>query len=274
MLEFASQLDRKRVPWDPARVVSQLRPLDTMCWGRNRRWIGIVLDDDLLVLDFKQMSSFRIRLRNLTRVQYPLEIYRIDTSCAVDYVRTFFQENCDNPYALWSFYRHIATGDSPPFTQLPPLAGAKDAVEHSRRISQMSELAKCGDNVFTYDRSSGLHKLIRRYDRGMFGHCAIISERKTIYEITVSGGSESPFSDLDNPSLDVGLYRVPDITEEQRHAIAAYASKYVGRRGYGWYKVIRLMLWKRFHIPYDRTEYEVSPEDLIHIGKMELICYA
>ena len=178
MLKIAEYLDRTR--GSATDSVFSMRFFDLVTWGRKRRFIGIVLSDDVLMLDYALMSSFRIKRVNLGQASKPIEVFRVRTAPFEQaYVEQFFADNSDNPFALWNMLSSLASGRTPNrLTQLPPLLRKRSAAEQSEAIARMADLAISADILMTFDRSSGLHRLIRKYDKGMFGHCAMVSNRK------------------------------------------------------------------------------------------------
>ena len=243
---IASFFDRRYRP-HPS-TFSELQDFGLLQWGRAKRFTGLVLGGDALVLDYKYFTSCRIRLSNLMNVPYPIYYSApIEAPFSTEYISEYFRDNNDNPYAVWNcLLSYMATERPAKLTQFPPLHYPKD--DFATSLDRVRDLALPADSLFTFDRSSGLSRLIRKFDRGMWSHVAMVSERKTLYESTTSGVVESDFSDL-HSSLDVALYRIPDITQSQREKMTAWLKSQVGRKGYNWRGVIRIYLHGQWGIP-------------------------
>jgi hypothetical protein len=251
----------------------QLRSLEWLQWGRKNRFTGLILEDEVLVLDWKHCNSYRLKVSNLANVPPPINGFGVaDPPFNEDEVKAYFVENNDNPYGLWNYMRAIMSGQEVDhLTQLPPLTYRKDT---ANTIEQLHKLAQPTDVIFTYDRDSGLARLIRKSDRGMWSHCAMVSENLTLYEATTGGVVESPFSRLSADNLDVGLYRLRGISESGKDKVAQTMKKLVGIKKYNWYAVVRIYLHQEWGIPYRRKPNQLTPAELIYANKFQLISYA
>ncbi len=271
MNSLAAHLDRRFKVGDVTK--HQLRCLDWLQWGRKNRFTGLILDDDILVLDWKYCSSYRVKVSNLANVPPPIHCYGVvDQPLSEDVVKAYFRENSDNPYGLWNYMRAIMSAQQlEHLTQFPPLTYRKDTAQ---TIDQLHKQAQPADVIFTYDRGSGLSRLIRISDRGMWSHCAMVNENLTLYEATTGGVVESDFSRLSDKNLDVGLYRLRGIAESDRDKIVGTMKKLVGIKRYNWYAVVRIFLHQRWGIPYRRKRNQLTPADMMYGNKFELISYA
>jgi hypothetical protein len=193
------------------------------------------------------------------------------------YVARYFNENQDNPYGVWNYLQQLLLNESPPeeLTQLPPLNLPKSEEKQRQHIERMREQASPGDMVFTYDRTSGLARLIRKHDWGMWSHVANVDADKSLSQITLGGHEVSSFYNLASASLDVGLYRIPELSDDDRKKMLEFLDTMAPAiTGYNWRGVIRVFLNKRFGIPYRRRSTEVTPNEMIYQNYLRLICYA
>jgi hypothetical protein len=162
-------------------------------------------------------------------------------------------------------------------TQFPPLFHKKDGINHVSCVKKLKDLARIGDQIYTFDRNSAVSTLIRKVDRGMWSHVALIDENKNIYELTTSGMRTSDFSSLNNPTLDIGLYRMRNDNEnededEEKHREIILEMKRESQRHqikYSWVKVFLIYLKRRFDLPIPIP----FPADMMYMNLLELISY-
>lgn len=214
---------------------------------------------------------------NIGRLPDTIHAYRLchPKPYSVNYLSDYFRENEDNPYAIWNYLQQaFAESPSPMLTQLPPLCHRKNAAIQREAIARMKTLAKPGDLISTFDRSSGLSQLIRHFDQGMWSHVAMVNTRIELTESTLDGIVNTEFFRLCNPSLDVALFRPRSATDAEGIRVARAAESKAGERGYNWKGVIRLFLIKKLRIPLKRKHDEISPNELIYSNQCDLICYA
>ncbi len=251
---------------------------DFLIW--QRRYMGLRLRDEILWLGMKTPCSVRTRLCNIGNLPGRMYLYPRNPDAPFtyteEYLCDYFAKNQDNPYAIWNYFQQTLKAPPwPQLTQLPPLATNRPEQDKRRDIERMRQEALPGDQVFTYDRSSGLAHLIRKYDWGMWSHVALVNANRHLTEATTDGVVESSFDRLCEPSLDVALYRIPDITEQDRHRILDFIEDTVQRpTSFNWYGVLRIFLHKRFGIPYKRRPSQVTPNELIYGNSLQLVCYA
>jgi len=250
---------------------------DLLTSGRKTRFIGFVLDRDVIFLDWKCLGSFRIRLANLSAfdgtLYFSKRIAGHHASLEKSYVARYLDENEDNPFGVWNVIQNCgkkpASGE---LTQFPPLTYSR--TNQSKNLDRVREMAKTGDIVFTYDRTSGLASLIRRFDWIMWSHCAIVGTDGALFEATTAGTVQSSFDDLRSESLDVGLYRPQkELSSDEQAMVDQFCKSHLGIP-YDWYAVIRIALNKNLGIPYRRKSMEVTGADLMYSNFLRLIAYA
>jgi len=167
----------------------------------------------------------------------------------------------------WALESHLKAG-------LPAFATESAAVTFDDDLDRVREMAKTGDIVFTYDRTSGLASLIRRFDWIMWSHCAIVGTDGALFEATTAGTVQSSFDDLRSESLDVGLYRPQkELSSDEQAMVDQFCKSHLGIP-YDWYAVIRIALNKNLGIPYRRKSMEVTGADLMYSNFLRLIAYA
>ena len=71
MLRFVGYLDRKLSRGDPSALF-KAKDFDIFTWGKRHRFLGVLLTPDLLVLDWKRFSSFRMKIPNNCVLYNPL----------------------------------------------------------------------------------------------------------------------------------------------------------------------------------------------------------
>lgn len=240
MLQIAKFLDRKYARRSLGDYPQISYPA-FLIWGRNRRYVGVVIDDEVVTLDSRLATSFRIKLANVDTIGQRVDVFGADPPpFKQDYLRSYFSDNQDNPYGLWNMCLSVASGIKiDALTQLPPLFYRKTSEEQFASVDRLMQEALPADLLFSFDRSSGIHRLIRSVDKGMWAHVAMISNRNTICESTTSGISESDPTSMHDANFDVGLYRMLAVDGETRAKITEELQAKVGSQGYGWSTLLR-----------------------------------
>jgi hypothetical protein len=62
--------------------------------------MGVLLDDTMLMLDYKTFTSYRIKNGNLC-FEKGMEAFSSNNKLDYDYLESYFRRNNDNPYALF-----------------------------------------------------------------------------------------------------------------------------------------------------------------------------
>jgi hypothetical protein len=274
---LASFLDRTIPCQEPSKIF-ELEDGDFLQWGRRARFSGLLLGDDVLVLDYRTFSSFRVKIANLPALRSAIRCYRPKVELYDrSYRSAYFAANQDNPYALWNML--LATRMNPrpdDLTQFPPLFYPKDSAKQRAGVDEMRERSRPGDLFFTFDRNSGLSRLVRAWDRGMWSHCGMVGQGGTLYEMTTSGAVAGDFSRLYCSSLDVGLYRIREAISDYDPEVAIdFVKRCVAARApYGWYQLVRKALRRKLGIPFKGGPDDVTPAGLLYSNNFMLICFA
>ena len=240
---------------------------------KDRKLLGIVLNDSFLFVHIRDFYSFRLYPHNIGMVE-PFSLSRSQQNIDKDYLEDYFRANMDNPYGVMNVI-HCIVWDKPvrDLTQFPPLFQKKDPKSQVERLNHMRSIARCGDAVFSFDRSSPAHHIIRKYDYSHWAHVGTVDKGKTIVEVTTSGWARSDFMDLSNPSYDVALYRPRGIvlTPEQEDRMQAYFEHWLKRKGrFDWFELIPTYLHKRWNIP---IKHKLTPSEMMNANTAELIAY-
>ncbi len=273
MLKLTNCLEKKYIGSKIDAV--SLQSVDLISSPRHNL-MGICLGDEFIMLNVKYYFSFRFKFYNVGYFK-PFDLFASkEQPLDKEYLRQYFSQNQDNPYAIQNVMNFCApTGKVPAnLTQFPPLYIKKE--DKPQNMKRMYNQAQIGDNIFTFDRRSVISRLIRKYDKGMWSHMGIVADMKrNIYEIITSGASLSHFSSLYGDHLDVGLYRLKedpfsrlDRQAQIQLAIAAQLKKQIN---FDWRGVFLIFLRKRFGIPVKRI---TTPADIIYGNQLQLICYA
>lgn len=273
MIKLTNYLEKKYTGGKIDTV--NLQSVDLMSSPRHNL-MGISLGDEFIVLNVKYYFSFRFKLHNVGYFK-PFDLFISKQPFDKEYLRQYFSQNQDNPYAVQNVMNFcVSTGKIPAnLTQFPPLYIKKE--NKVQNMKRMYNEARIGDNIFTFNRGSVISRLIRKYDKGMWSHVGTVADmNKRIFEITTSGASLTDFSSLYGDHLDVGLYRHKedpfsrlDKQVQLQLLIAATLKKQIK---FNWKGVFLVFLRKRLGIPIKRLL--VTPADLIYGNQLQLICYA
>lgn len=131
-----------------------------------------------------------------------------------------------------------------------------------------------GDSVYSYDRDSGISRLIRKIDKCHWSHVGIVDTDKNIVEMTTSGIAKSTFSSLAVPSLDVGLYRLRgrSLDDVEQEKIQKFIDTALIRQiKFNWLGIFIVFLNKKLGLPFKHLP---TPADLMYSNNYELIAYA
>jgi hypothetical protein len=256
----------------------ELQDGEFLQWGRRCRFNGMIVGGDVLVLDHRMFSAFRMKISNLLTLQSCIHCYRPkEPRYDSQYLTAYFAENHDNPYALWNVLQTFIQPEKPEeLTQFPPLYYAKDPAEQRTNVDRMRALSRPGDLFFTFDRTSGLSRLIRSWDRGMWSHCGVVGYGGQLYEQTTSGAARSEFASRFDAAIDVGLYRFRQhLADEGVAGVVDYWERKVAARApYGWGQVFRTALAKKFRMPIAKRPLDITPADLMYANTLQMVCYA
>jgi hypothetical protein len=269
MIKCTNYLERKYAWPDLNNIDPNL--IDIMTAPKHNL-MGISIGNNFLMLNVKHFFSFRLKLQNIGFLK-PFMLLKFKYPIDKDYLTEYFDYNQDNPYAMQNVMNCIGSGKVPlNLTQFPPLFIKKD--DNVPKIEQMYRDAELGDCIFTFDRGSGISRLIRKYDKGMWSHVGVINKDKKIVEMTTSGISATDFSSLCRVDLDVGLYRLKDVQLSQsgKKKMQAFMDESLKKQiRFNWKGIFLVFLHKKYGIP---IKYAPTPADLIYSNKLELISYA
>lgn len=241
----------------------------------HRAWplMGIVLDDEALLLDFRTFTSFRVRSGNLGFIK-GLKFLRINQAFDKDYLKEYFKENNDNPYGLYNVMG-VVNGDLvfSDLTQFPPLnTPRKDPSARKLAIDRLVAIARKGDSIFSGNYFDSVSGVIRKYDKTQFSHTAMYVGDSRVVDIGPGGASINSLYDTSGNTT-LALYRLKDeLTKEQQEAVAARSLEIARKcRMYNWVAVFFIFLNRRFGLPVGKDL--LSNADLLYSNRLKLICY-
>lgn len=275
METIAASLDKHFLQADPWK--NDLRNFDLITWGWRNRFSGFLIEKEALAIDWKRLSSFRVKLANIATVAKSVSVSRLAPEVSppydLDYIQRYFRDNEDNPFGVWNSLQAIRQPAPRRLTQFPPLTYPKDSQQS--KLDALRDVAMAGDLIVTYNRKSGLSSLIRRLDWCMWSHVAMFSGENTVLEVTTGGATESPFDYLRDPNIDTALYRYDEMKEADRPRVVDFMRAKIGKvKGYAWRRVIRIALKNNMGIPYKQGKDEATPADMMYANQARLVCYA
>ncbi|MBN2036483.1 MAG: hypothetical protein JW768_07045 [Chitinispirillaceae bacterium] len=232
-------------------------------------FIGLSVDDCFLVWGCNYYNSFRIYLENQEDILKDCIIREYLGKIENQEISKYFADNHDNPFAIDHLVRvFVHQKELENITQYPPLFIHKSQEEHESRLQLIKNIAEPGDTLFTFNNMSRISKLIRRYDRCQFSHCALVTINKTIINVGLDGVKEIKFDNFNDKRYFLGLYRARNIERSKRNEIGAYCYKTLGRK-FNWAGIFIYVLFKEMGIKFDRP----SPGDLLRANIFDLIYF-
>ena len=242
--------------------------------SRKEQLMGFVLGNELLLLKYKNMTTFRVNYSNISSIK-DLHLFKSPWPIDRTLLQSHFAENGDNPYALQNIFGLLKAGqptNNP--TQLPPLSFPKTEQQQAEGVDKLFALAQPFDLFFTFTRRSGVSRAIRYVDGGHWSHTGILDANKHIVETTTGGIVRSTFSRLKNPLLDVGLYRIkdnPNQSLDYEKMQAFLEESLVSGATYSWNVIPLALLRKWLRKP---SICPMLPSDLIRGDFLRLVGYA
>jgi hypothetical protein len=241
----------------------------------HRRWLrmGLVLDKEALILDYKTKMSFRVRSGNLG-FSPDVFVAKCKKPLNKDFLEKYFLENQDNPYGIQNILSLIHHGEEvTTATQFPPLFLPKLTGGNRKvAIERMVKLARKGDSIFSSHRHDGVSATIRKYDRSQFSHVASYLGDGEVADIGPRGGEiNSLYDSDDNTHFALYTFKV-DVSDESRQAIAKSAREGISKGiRFDYWGIFLMFLRKRFKFPVMRNEPSVA--DLLFSNSFELVSY-
>jgi hypothetical protein len=242
----------------------------------DNRWprMGVVLGNEALLVDYMTFSSFRVRSGNLGFCK-KIALFKATNPPDKAYLKHYFFENQDNPYAVHNLMCRLCTGAPPEeLTQFPPLASQHPSAEaRTDAIKQLIAAAKKGDVVFSMQHNDGISALLRKHDKIQFSHSAPYVGGGQVVDVGPDGVTVNTVWDYGAKSqIALYRYRAP-LTDDEREEMATKALQLVKRGNtYPYYKLFLLYLRKRFQLPVAKSY--PSNGDLLYGGRLQLIAYA
>lgn len=268
MDKIVSYIDKKINPMDS----SEFPVGEGLILFPKDKYIGLSLKNSLLLIHTSKMYSFRLNYSNVNKLstiflrKYP---YPID----FELLENYFKENNDNPYAIYYVYTLIHN-EIPlkHLYQFPKLYYSKTKESYNENLLELIKLSEPGDFFYTYNRKSGLSRLIRNADFSMWSHTGLIGENKNFVEMATSGSShDRKIIDLyDKPEIDIAIYR-PLFPKAKRELLLESVMAKENSK-YDWIEVVKIFINYKLGTKYLKTKTTLSEN--IHMVKLELIAYA
>jgi hypothetical protein len=234
---------------------------------------GLLLANDILMVDYQSAMSFRVNYCNLgmhKRVQalcfrYPFPQFVLNS---------YFAENRDNPYAViyvigrMGFREDVNT----PLTQVPPISTTyPSATARAEAVMRLLKEAKPMDSVFSRPLvSSGVSTLVRSVDHCQFSHVGVYAGEGVTVDSGPGGVHKTSLVELAKTShLALYRYRGP-ISEEQRSKMLEFVEKSIGAP-YSWLGLIEVFCRKKLGLRMNPRKPSVSA--LLFSDSFQLVTY-
>ena len=232
---------------------------------------GIVLDGEVLFLDYGSFMSFRVSSGNLgfwKDARFLKHHDEIDK----DALTSYFRENGDNPYGVANAVNAIMNQEPlESLTQFPPLhAPLLRGDAWTQAVGVLVKKASPGDVVFSSRPNEAISSAIRWFDKGQFSHVAPYVGDGTVADMGPSGLTVNALEGYGEGSR-VALYGLPEgTTEEQRQRIVGYVQETAEAGAeYGYLQLLCVFLRRRFRLPLAKELPSVS--DLLCANTLRLV---
>lgn len=236
--------------------------------SRNKQIMGIVLINDILILDTKDFSTSRAKINNLIYVK-GITFFKYNKKIDKIFLEKYFQKNNDNPFAVQHVFNILLRNkDINEITQFPPLMYKKENL--SKRIELYKKNVQAGDTIFTFDNDSNISRIIRMIDRGHWSHCGIVNKKLNICHMTTTGFSETSINEFIEDSTDFAIYRLKNIKLNYSKLDEEINKLLNDNIKYGWFKLILTFFVRKFRL---HIRCPITLAQLIDSNKYELIMY-
>lgn len=253
--------------WDP-----DLHDVIILEKSRNSL-MGFILDETALLVCCERYQSFRIRRGNLGFVR-GLKIAKSVVPIDKAFLRLYFQENEDNPYAIQYAMSLVARGEPlDGLTQLPPLWLNRNSAAYEKRLEWMIRRANPGDLVFSRPLRSPVSSFIRKQDHSPFSHVGTYLGEGCTMDVTPVGMQRTDMrSEVETTHFALYGFKQPPSDEQRRKAVEFILKLERTVVGFNYLGVIDLWLRKRLgRRPHPRRP---SVSDLLFSGQLQLMGYA
>ncbi len=235
--------------------------------------MGVLLDDSMLMLDYKSFTSYRTKTGNLC-FEKGLSAHASDKNLDYDYLRSYFNRNNDNPYALYHLINCITrdrgTAD---LVEFPPLHTAcQSNVERLLAIETLINKAKKGDLVFSRPiKPSPLSSAIRWCDKTPFSHVGTYVGKGMTVDAGLEGVTHNDLREMTQHNhAALYTFRQP-ISDEKRSEIAALHVEMSNKpTAYNYTGVFKVFLAQKLRLP---IKHAASIGDLLYSKNFELVAY-
>ena len=274
LIKFLKSIGRK-LQWNDLRSVELDETKMDVIIFPQKQWprMGFVLGNEALILDYKTMTSFRVRSGNLGFAD-DFHVFQRKVPLNKAFLKQYFLQNNDNPYGIQNIMQLILQDvDITKATQFPPLSIPKlTKTERTKAIKRMVDQARKGDQVFSFTEGSAISSAIRKYDRSQFSHVAIYLGEGKVADIGPAGGQINSLFDSD-PNTFFALYtfnfNVPDDVRESM--VKLVREKIIQGMKFDFIGIFLMFLKKRFKLPVMKNKSSVA--DLLYRNIFQLISY-
>ena len=240
--------------------------------GKRNSYMGIVFDNEALILDYKRFSSFRVKSGNLGIGGKITIVKSKNRKINKTFLADYFFKNNDNPYALYNAICTINRSNLPleELTQFPPIYFDK-IKNRKNAFDYLISQARKGDSIFSSFFNNSVSTAIRHLDKGQFSHVAPYIGDNQVIDVGPTGVHVNQLQFSDSYSC-IALYRLKgEISDDDCEKAIRKIMKYVGDGMYPYHKLFLIYLKKKFRISFFDIP---SVSDLLYSNNLKLICYA
>jgi hypothetical protein len=228
--------------WDPAKH-------DIITLGKGTEALmGLILDETAVLVHHKRFQSYRIRRGNLG-YQKHVQLFSYKRPIDKTSLSKYFQENGDNPYAVYYILSRMHYGRSvSKLTQFPPLYRERlDPATYIEKLRSIQKALEIGDTVCSRSADSPIGSLIRKEDQSQFNHMSLYFGDGMTVDATLKGVQFCRLSDGAADFTHYAFYRDdPPSSDDQKKKIKEFMIRSVqSRAGYNYKGLVELWLRKR-----------------------------
>lgn len=246
---------------------------------------GIALTNDLLFTNIRKIYSFRSRIENI--INWNLGDFKLlkapDNSIDRVFLEKYFQENMDNPFAIYFILNLIVNKvivtEKNVVTQFPPLRQKPSKDICINEFERVKNKVMPGDSIFMFNRESNISRKIRYIDRSQWSHVADMFTNTMIQDLTTSGIQRYDISNLDPYQTDIAVYRQLDSMGKTDYSDwYSYCEETYNRNlKYNWYGILKAYIFRTFpKLLFIKSKFppkDITLSDLINFNQLVLIDY-
>ena len=260
MLNIIDSLAKVAAPSDSSNF-DYREDADSVCITKPKPgFMGLLFEDNILMVDYKRAMSFRVRYGNLGLHKNP-KLFSAKHRFPRDLLTEYFRENKDNPYALEYVMGRIASrmDVTTELTQVPPMQiRYTSEAQRDATLRMLIEKAQQCDTVFSRPLAdSRISTFIRSEDRCQFSHVGIYLGDGETLDAGIDRVTRNSLYELGQQSH-LALYRLrQSIPDDKKKMMMESAQKMIGGK-YNWLGVLEVYLRSKFKLPINPTKPSVS----------------